>query len=63
MAGYAVEVVLVALIPAAHGPVQPEAGLDSAAAHEVVALAGQGIIGMVLREHGRRMIGGRMIKR
>jgi len=42
VAGYAVEVVLVALIPAAHGPVQPEAGLDSAAADKVVALAGQG---------------------
>jgi len=63
VAGYAVEVILVALIPPAHGPVQPEAGLDSAAADEVVALASQGIIGMVLRVHGRREIGGRMIKR
>ena len=54
---------LVALISAAHGPVQPEAGLDSAAADKMVALAGQGIIGMVLRVHGRRMIGVRMIKR
>jgi len=42
VAGYAVEVVLVALVPAAHGPVQPEAGLDCGGADKVVALAGQG---------------------
>jgi len=63
VAGYAVEVMLVALISAAHGPVQPEAGLDSAAAHEMVALAGQGLVGMILREHGCTKIGRRMIKR
>ena len=33
VAGYAVEVVLIALIASPHGAAQPEAGLDSAAAH------------------------------
>jgi len=52
VAGYAVEVMLVALISAAHSPVQPEAGLDCAAAHEMVALAGQGFGGLFLGGHG-----------
>jgi len=63
VAGYAVEVVLVALIPTSHGPIEPEAGLDGAAAHEVVALAGEGLGRMVLREHDCMEIGCRMIKR
>ncbi len=53
VAGDAVEVMLVALIPTAHGPVQPEAGLDCAAADKVVALAGQGFGSQVLEWHGR----------
>ena len=44
----AVEVMLIALIPAAHGPVEPEAGLDCCGADEVVALAGQGFSCQVL---------------
>ena len=48
MAGDAVEVVLVALIPAAHGPIQPEARLDSAAADKMVPLAGEGFGGIGL---------------
>ena len=53
MAGYAVEMVLAALVSAAHGLVEPEAGLDCAAADKVVALAGQGFGSQVLEWHGR----------
>jgi hypothetical protein len=44
VAGDAVEVVLVALIAAPQAAVEPEAGLDSARAYEVVALAGEGLL-------------------
>jgi hypothetical protein len=54
MAGDAVEVVLVALIAAAHGSAKPHAGLDCAAAYEVVALAGEGFGGWILWDHGKR---------
>ena len=51
VAGDAVEVVLVALIAAPHGAVEPEAGLDSARACEMVALAGEDLSGEILSFH------------
>jgi len=51
VAGDAIEVVLVALIAAAHGSAKPQAGLDCAAANEVVALAGEGVGGRDLGWH------------
>ncbi len=51
MAGDAIEVVLVALVAASHGATQPHAGLDCAAANEVVALAGEGVGGIGLGGH------------
>ncbi|MDQ1261317.1 MAG: hypothetical protein QG575_498, partial [Euryarchaeota archaeon] len=53
MAGDAVEVVLVALVAAPHGSVQPQAGLDGSATDKVVALAGEGFCGLVLWWHVR----------
>jgi hypothetical protein len=44
-------VVLVALIAAAHGSTKPHAGLDCAAAYEVVALAGEDSRRLILRLH------------
>jgi hypothetical protein len=48
-------VVLVALVAAPHGAVKPEAGLDGSAAHEVVALAGEGLSGLILLWHVRTL--------
>jgi hypothetical protein len=45
VAGDAVEVVLIALIAAPQGAVEPEAGLDCAAGNEVVTLPCQGLSG------------------
>jgi hypothetical protein len=53
MTGDAIEVVLVALVPASHGSAQPEAGLDGSAADQVVALAGEGLCNLILRLHSR----------
>jgi hypothetical protein len=47
MAGYAIEMVLVALITAAQGPVEPEARLDGPSADQVVSLLSQGLPGRV----------------
>ena len=48
VAGDAVEVVLVALVPTAQGAVQPHAGLDGSPADKVVALAGECLIRLIL---------------
>ena len=53
VAGDAVEVVLVALIAASHGAAQPQSGLDSARADEVVALAGEGLDSLIFELHAK----------
>jgi hypothetical protein len=55
MAGYAVEVMLVALISAAHAAVEPQAGLDCCRADEMVALAGKGLKRWVEGLHVKRL--------
>jgi hypothetical protein len=44
VAGNAVKVVFIALIATPHGAIQPEAGLDRARTHKVIALASKGLL-------------------
>ena len=52
VAGYAVEVVLVALIPTAQAAIEPEAGLDRACADDMVALTGESLCSLILSIDG-----------
>ncbi len=52
VAGDTIEMMLVALLPATYGAIQPETGLHSTRAHQVVSLLGQGLLGCGLLIYG-----------